>query len=338
MRVGIVIEEAWGFFSEVYEELKGTHRTTLFQRRQVNLPFFQTRFNESLFRRDLLNFLRSNDVVFFEWASELLVHATRLPKSCGIVTRLHRYEMYLWADQVYWDAVDRVILVSQAKKREFIRRFPEQAGKIVVIPEAVSLNKFQPGTRSFNGNIGILCHLTPRKRVYELVLAFYELSRLRDGFTLHIGGGRHPRFGDYYEALHHLVSELNLDGKVIFYGHVSDPLDWYSKIDIFISNSYSEGLQVSPMEAIASGCYSLSHAWDGAEEFFPKENLYFTERDLIERILSYADLSTSQKQARLEELQAIVHEQYDIDKTKVQIRQVVEEVGALFHSSSGKPS
>jgi glycosyltransferase involved in cell wall biosynthesis len=329
MRVGVVIEETWSFFSEIYDELKSKHTTSLFKRNKLNLPVFQTRVNDYFFRKDLQNFLKQNEVVFFEWASELLVHASRLPKTSRIITRLHRYEMYQWADQINWDIVDKIILVSQAKKKEFISRFPRQAHKIVVIPEAIPLNRYQPRTKSFTGDIGILCHLTPRKRVYELILAFYELNRINVGFTLHIGGGRHPRFGDYFDALCRLVAELGLNEKVIFYGNVAEPQDWYSKVDIFISNSYSEGLQVSPMEAIAAGCYCLAHHWDGAEELLPDDNLYFTERELMDKVLRYTQLPAGEKQLEIEKLQKYIREHFDMDEIKVQIRQIVEEVGQL---------
>jgi len=328
MRVGVFIEETWSFFHEIFDELKKNNEVTLFERRDISVPFFQSRVTELVNRRDLINFLSSNDVAFFEWASELLAHATQLPKSCGIVTRLHRYEMYHWVDQINWDVVDKIILVSQAKKREFIGRFPAHASKVVVIPEAVSLNKFRPREKAFNGDIGTLCDLTPRKRIYDLILAFSELNRLHDGFRLHIGGGKHPRFADYYEALLRLVSELGIEDKVIFYGRVNDPQDWYSNIDIFVSNSYSEGLQVSPLEAIASGCYCVSHGWDGANELFSEENIFYSERELIERILGFSDSSADQQKGMIEKLGCIVREKFDLDKTKVQIRQLVEEVGA----------
>ena len=76
-----------------------------------------------------------------------------MKKTCGIVTRLHRYEMYQWVDQVNWEAVDKVILVSQAKRQEFSARFPQFAGKVVVIPEATSLEKFQFYSRSHSAGI-----------------------------------------------------------------------------------------------------------------------------------------------------------------------------------------
>ena len=327
MHVGVVIEETWSFFQEIYAELQRYHDTGLFARRTVHPPFFEGRVNNYLFKHDLEGFLGSNQVVFFEWASELLVSSCRLPKTCGIVTRLHRYEMYQWAPQVNWAYVDRVILVSHAKLREFTQLFPEQAQKAVVIPEAISLENFQSSSKEFRGDLGILCHLTPRKRVYELILAFSELVEQRPGFHLHIGGGEHELHGDYYQAMQVLVRRLNLTDKVTFYGNVTETEAWHNRIDIFISNSYSEGLQVSPMEAIGSGCYCLSHAWDGADELLPVDDIYITDTELINKILIYADNSQQERYLQREAQLTLVRERFDINKIKVQIRRLVEEVG-----------
>ncbi len=324
MRLGIVIEETWDFLHEVYADLAAHHDTRIFKRREKDLPILTERINRAWLHSDLERFLRQNDAVFFEWSSELLALATQLPKTCGISTRLHRYEMYQWAESVNWQAVDRIILVSRAKEREFNERFPGHAHKIVVIPEAISLERFQLRPKPFNGDIGILCHLRPRKRVYELILAFYELIKTQPGLHLHIGGGSPGNFGEYGRALHALVRDLELDDRVTFYGPVDKPEDWYPLVDIFISNSYSEGLQVAPMEAIATGRYCLAHAWEGASELLPPEDLFYSERELIGLIKYYIELSDADQAARRAKQRARVLEHFDVDKTKAQIRQVIE--------------
>ena len=164
-----------------------------------------------------------------------------------------------------------------------------------MIPVGVSLHKYQPHQKLFEGDIGILCHLTPRKRVYEIILVFYELTRKGFVGRLHIGGGPDPAFYDYYQALNELVIKLNIQDKVIFYGNITETWLWYSNIDIFISNSYSEGLQVAPMEAMASGVYCLSHHWTGADELVPESQLYITDTELINKVLSYCGESESGK-------------------------------------------
>lgn len=323
MKLGVVINETWAFFNEIYADFVAHHPTTLYQPKTLAAPIFKERLNRRFAAEQLRSFMRSNDVVFFEWASELLAAATHLPKTCGIVTRLHRYELYQWADRVRWEAVDKIILVSQAKRQEFLSRFPEQASKIVVIPEAIDLDKFRPRPKPFSGQIGILCHLSPRKRVYDVILAFAEIAH-RPELHLHIGGGRHPRFPEYADALRTLTARLGLQDRITFYEHVANPADWYARVDVFISNSYSEGLQVSPMEAMASGCYCLSHWWEGADELLPSENLFQTERELGQKLIEYSELTEAERQGRCERLRARVQERFDINRIKVQIREVVE--------------
>lgn len=328
MKVGVVIEETWAFFNEIYKELQAHHPTSLYARPKVNGRLFRQRRQRYAFNKSLKNFFSANDVVFFEWTSELLTLASRTSKTCGVVARLHRYEMNRWVDQIEWDWVDRLIVVSQAKRREFVERFPDHAHKLVVIPEAISLERFTPISRPYQGDIGILCNLTPRKRVYELILAFDALLKQRPMFRLHIGGGEHVMFKDYYRSLYALVGMLGLQEKVIFYGHVKDAQAWYGNIDVFISNSYSEGLQVSPMEAIASGRYCLSHLWEGADELLSPESLFLTQDELVNKLLAFDDLSAAGRQEQLDCQQSIVRERFDVNKIKVQVRELVEEVGA----------
>lgn len=337
MRIGVAIEETWDFFNEIYADLCKCHQTRLFERSDFRSPLFQERVNRRLHNHTLAKFMRNCDVVFFEWASHLLAAATHLPKTCGIVTRLHRYEMYRWVDSVNWDAVDRIILVSEAKRREFLDRFPEYSDRIEVIPEAVSLGKYRPTQKYYGGDIGTLCHLTPRKRVYDLLMTFYELSHGNDQFHLHIAGGSHPSHGDYYVALQHAIDELDLHDKVTLYGNVVETWDWYHNIDIFVSNSYSEGLQVAPMEAMASGCFCLVHRWDGANELMPEENLYFSGCELRRKLHEFADLPEQEKRNRKARMREIAEEKFNIDNVKIQVRQVIEEVGgfAVAKSSSG---
>jgi glycosyltransferase involved in cell wall biosynthesis len=324
--LGIAIQDTWNFFNEIYADLQKHYDVSVFKRKTRNIPFLKDRVNHYMFRHDLSKFLEKNDVVFFEWASELLVEATHLPKVCGVVTRLHRYEMYRWVDMVNWDAVDKIIVVSQAKRTEFIERFPKQENKVMVINESISLEKFSPQPRIFNGDIGILCNLMPRKRVYDLILTFYELSKRMNDLHLHIGGGMRSAYQDYYYSLHHLVKDLNLQDCVTFYGPVTNPRDWYHNIDIFISNSYSEGLQVAPMEAMASGCYCLAHHWHGADELMPKEYLYYTSNELQKLIEQYCKLTEEERNIHKQNMRSIAEKNFDINTTIGKINQTINEV------------
>lgn len=328
MRIGIAIEETWAFFQEIYEDLQKHHQVRLYERKTSSLPVFRTRLKRYLSDQGLQNFLRENDIVFFEWASELLAAASHLPKTCAIVTRLHRYEMYRWVDKINWDAVDRIILVTDAKKAEFSARFPEQASKVIVIPEAVSLERFHPFEKTTRGDIGTICNLIPRKRVYELILAFYELHKTRTDLHLHIGGPEHDFYREYSAALYSLVKRLDIAGEVTFYGRIAEPEIWYHNLDIFVSNSYSEGLQVALLEAMASGIFSLSHAWEGAEELLPADCLFHSEKELVEKITHYLDKSSEDQQQLKQQMVRQVAGKSDMQYTIQSIRSLLEEVVA----------
>ncbi len=87
MKIGVVIDETWAFFNEIFAELNEYHETTLYKPRQTVSPFFRERIIRQFSESDLRKFLRKNDVIFFEWASHLLAAASHLPKDCGIVAR-----------------------------------------------------------------------------------------------------------------------------------------------------------------------------------------------------------------------------------------------------------
>jgi glycosyltransferase involved in cell wall biosynthesis len=326
IKLGVINQETWSFFNEIFADLSKNYQTTLFKPRHINTPFFSERINRYLFRTDLTRFLKSNDVVYVEWASRMLAEVTKLPKACKIVTRLHRYEMYQWVNKINWQPVDKIIVVSQVKKGEFLQRFPGTADKIVVSSPSTSLEKFVFQEHRFRGNIGTLCHISPRKRVYELILDFYEISRCHEGLHLHIAGGVDPEYEDYSVALHNLVDELHLKDQVTFYGNVKEPWNWYSKLDIFISNSYSEGLQVALMEAMASGCCCFSHRWSGAEEMLPVDNLFFTPSELKDKVLTYIALPEAEKKALSTQMRDIACEKFDLKLTISEIKQVIDDV------------
>jgi len=330
LKVGVAIEETWAFFNEIYADLQKNYTVSLFERKTKNFPILTERVNRYYFDRSLQSLLQKNEVVFFEWASELLAAASQLPKVCGIVARLHRYELYRWIDRINWDAVDHLILVTDAKRNEFLSYAPQMASRVSVIPEAISLERFTPYAKAFTGDIGTLCSLIPRKRIYELILAFSELSKDHPELRLHIGGPEREIFSEYAQALYRLVERLELQDRIKFYGKVTHPENWYQNLDIFISNSYSEGLQVALLEAMASGVYCLSHSWEGAEEILPQDQLYFSERELIEQVNRYLHFTEGQRADAKARLVASVAGRSNIQDTILAIRDVIDRVGSSW--------
>jgi len=331
MRLGIALSplDPGHFFQEIADDLKSRYEMDFYGFQEKKFPIFHERINQARFYRSFGNFLKVHDVVFFEWASSLLMVATQVhAKQCKIVTRLHSYELLEWAPKINWEAVDKVILVSRAMQQRFGELYPSQVHKTEVIYNGISLEKYQcPGPQEFHFNIGMLCNILPIKRIYEVVIVIASLKS--QGFDPHLRiAGKPVNDFRYPAAITGLVERLDLEDNVTFDGYVTDVPSWLQNIDILISNSYWEGQPVSLLEGMASSCYCLSHHWEGAEEILPKENLYISETELQDKIIEYKDFSSEEKLEKQASLRDIAINKFDIEKTKARIRSVIDALGS----------
>lgn len=332
MKLGLVVDNQWTFMSDLLANWQMQYETEVFSHRDINLPFhlLQGRINQWRLKRSLKRFLHRNEVVFFEWAGPLLVVTSRLKTSASIVVRLHSFELYAYAPKIRWETVEKIILVSYAMQRRFCNLYPDMAEKTSVVYYGKPLEKFQFQEREFSGVIGMLCNLLPIKRVYEVILALYELNRMGLRLFLRLAGspGDTPAAQRYYAAMQRLVSTLRLQDQILFEGYVSNPADFLSQIDIFISNSYWEGQQNALLEAMATGCYCISHFWDGAEEVLPPENLFISDKEMCHKIVTYCELPNNQKGIHRERMRAVAEEKFDI-------RNISAAICAILENTSG---
>lgn len=326
-RLGIFVgENNWTFFTDIFQELAAYYETSVYQRKFYRVPLLQGRLNHWSYLRSVQSMLRHNDLCFFEWASELLMVASHLPKTCAVVTRLHSFEIFEWAPKINWHRVDRVILLSEAMRNVFTEQYPDHAHKTRVVFNGRPLPEFTPPVqKQFSFTLGMLGHVTGIKRVYEVVLMLYSLRRQGYSARLTIAGKPTDDLR-YAAATYRLVKELDLEDVVTFEGHVDQPANWLQTIDIFISNSYWEGQQVALIEAMASGCYCLSHCWAGADEMLPPEHIYITETQLLQKIIAYSELPASERRQIHARMRAIACERFDVERMKTEIRQVIQEV------------
>jgi glycosyltransferase involved in cell wall biosynthesis len=326
--IGIFVGERgnWSFFRDIFADLRANYDTVLFQPKVYQTPLLYGRLNRWSLRHRVRSVMRRCDVAFFEWASELLEVATHQPKCCPVVTRLHAFELYAWGPRINWDRVDRVILVSEAMRRNFIEEYPAHADKTVVVYNGVRLDTFKPDPQDGSLNLGMLCSMIPRKRVYEAILAFHELRGRGIPATLHVAGGRVPGPGqdEYYIACHRLVKKLHLEDDVRFYERIEGTAEWLRQIDVFISHSFWEGHQVALVEAMASGCYCLSHGWGGVEEVLPAACVYVSDGELLDKISEYHSSPAAKKRELRATMRQLACSRFDAEVQKRRIRQVID--------------
>ncbi|MEM9776450.1 MAG: glycosyltransferase family 4 protein [Chloroflexota bacterium] len=326
MKLGFANRETWIFLEPIHNYLSAKYDSEIFEAADWPLPFAKQKMSHRMLRRSLKQFIHRHDVVLFEWASELLVEASDLhtPSAAALVVRLHRYEMFKWVERIKWENVSYVILDTEAMRQKLLERTNVDPNRAIVLPNAVPVKDVRSGPRPFNGRIGILANLIPRKRIYELILGFYGALQQQPDLTLHIGGPPHSEFKAYHEALIDLCKKLDITDKVTFYGKVEDRWSWYNQMDFYISYSYSEGMQVAPIEAAACGCYCVSHWWEGADEVFPAEQLFVSEDQFVDIILKYCRADDTGRAEMREPTMKFVESMCDLDRINQQIETVLQ--------------
>ncbi len=327
-KVGVVVaKDFWDHFRFIFEEMQRTYEVSIFRFRRWPFQVFSERVNRKLLQVELSQFLRANDLVFFEWGEDFFVCATMLPKHSKIVARLHLHELWDTAPRADWSKVDQVIFVSHAMKRKFSERFPDAAWKAQTVHNGVKVDQFRPKEREFQGVIGMLGRIEPHKRVYDLILVLNDLRMRGYDLRLKIGGScTEPRYQRYADEASLLAIRLGVEEWVDFDGQIYDTAEWLRQIDIFVSHSTSEGLQVALLEAMATGCYCLSHAWDGVEEVLPPENIYWGERELIAKIEGYSNATDKKREEEKLKLRKIAEEQFTIESQKMKILGIIQQV------------
>jgi hypothetical protein len=75
--------------------------------------------------QDMQNLMKWSDISWFEWCDALLLHASKLPKECRIICRLHSYEAFTEIiKQVKWQVVDDLIFVAPHIRDIVINQIP----------------------------------------------------------------------------------------------------------------------------------------------------------------------------------------------------------------------
>lgn len=326
MRLGLIVDGTDHFIKPVEAVLQAQFQVTHFAPSFIRLPLIGTRVNEYRLTQQLSRFLQDQDVVFFEWAASLLIRATQLPKHGRIVTRMHSVELATSVERVNWQNVDHLIVLNEALGQRLAQLVDMPLPPTTIIANGVNLATYQIVPRSFDYRVGMVCNLLPIKRIYETILAIHQLRQDGHPFRLQIAG--RPGEGEarrYAWALENLVAALDLTEAVTFAGYVTDVDRWLHDIDIFVSNSYWEGQQMGLIEAMASGCYCVSHCWAGVEEILPRENIFTTDSDLRQKLLQYAALPEDIKRQKQQQMRMIIEEKFDEKRMVAQITEILRQ-------------
>ncbi len=237
------------------------------------------------------------DVAWFEWCDQLLIEATKLPKTCRIVCRLHSYEVFTdMPARVDWSKVDHLVFVNESVRDLFLGQVKTPV-KTSVIYNGVDLERFAlPEHKPASKKIASVGYINYKKNPALLLYCFAKIHAHDPEYTLHVAGEHQdPRIELYFR---NFLQRHPLP--VHFHGWVDDMPKWYADKGYVISTSLFESFHYSIAEGMACGLLPLIHDWYGADNLYPSKHLFGDPDDCLRllRRLEGGDLMEMRRRNR----------------------------------------
>lgn len=249
---------------------------------------FPVRFFEAQSINEMHELMKWSDICWFEWCTDAVVEASKLPKVSKNIVRLHRFEAYHnWPSQVRWENIDRLVTVGNSfVKDALLRQVPDMESRtqLVTIPNGINLDKFKFAERAPGKNIACVGYLNMRKNPMFLLQCMQKLHYIDTEFKLFFGGtSQNPMLEQY---VRHMVEALELTDVVFFDGWQVDVSSWLRDKHYIVSASIGESQGMGILEGMACGLKPVIHNFPGADQIFPSEFLFNISEEFCEQILS----------------------------------------------------
>ncbi|WEK51163.1 MAG: glycosyltransferase family 4 protein [Candidatus Kaistia colombiensis] len=177
------------------------------------------------------------------------------------------------------NAARRVVFVSAANQARFQHLFPDVRAPSMVIPNTCAEAFFTPpqsGTREqIRQDLGVTSNeflilttgrVEPKKGQELAIRALAELKKTKGSFLDIKLGFAGTATEEYAAKLKRLYDSLGLAGRVLMLGYRSDARELLAAADLFCLPSYTEGMPISIIEAMAMNVPVVATAVDGIPE------------------------------------------------------------------------
>ncbi|MCJ7729062.1 MAG: glycosyltransferase [Sedimentisphaerales bacterium] len=232
--------------------------------------------------------MKWSDISWFEWCTDVAVEASKLPKVCKTIVRLHRFEAYAdWPAKVQWENVDTLITVGNSfVKDALLRQVPalEARTRVITIPNGVNLQKFNFVERPRGKNLACIGYLNMRKNPMFLLQCMQKLHFIDPQYKLFFAGVFQDAALEQY--VRYMVKALDLVGVVFFDGWQDDVNTWLQDKYYIVSTSIGEGHPMGLLEGMACGLKPVIHNFPGADQIFPSEFLFDISEEFCRQICS----------------------------------------------------
>ncbi len=202
----------------------------------------------------------------------------------------------LWIEQKNYGGrrFKKIIAVSEGVKRELIYEYNIPPSEIVVIPNGVDLDRFNPVTALERKHL-MRRRLDLSDDDFVLILVANEFKRKGLRFAIdalsHLKKDKVKLLGvgaDRISAFQRQAQREGVEERVLFAGGVDNIQDYYTASDAFVFPTSYEAFSLATLEAAASGLPLLTTKVNGTEELIEHGvNGFFIEQngsDIAEKI------------------------------------------------------
>ena len=249
---------------------------------------FPVKFFEGRDVNQMHDLMQWSDVSWFEWCTDFAVEASKLPKVCKNIVRLHAFEAYQdWPSRVKWENVDVLMLVGNSYVKDaLLRQVPalEARTQVVTIPNGVNLQKFKFVERPRGKNLACIGYLHSGKNPMFLLQCMQKLHFIDPQYKLFFAGVFQDRRLEQY--IRHMVLALELGNVVFFDGWQDDINRWLGDKHYIVSTSIGESQGLGLLEGMACGLKPVIHNFPGADQIFPSDALFNISEEFCRQVCS----------------------------------------------------
>jgi len=237
--------------------------------------------------QDMYDLMKWSSVSWFEWCDNFIAHASKLPKVCKTICRLHSYEAFTDViRQINWKTVDDLVFVAPHIRDIVTKQLPNlsQDVNIHVILDGVDLEKYSFRDRQKGFNIAYVGYINHKKNPALLLQCIKYLVDIDDRYVLHVAG-KHQELGFqlYFE---HIIKEMELEKNVVFHGWIDDVNGWLEDKHFTVSTSVLESFCHGIADAMACGLKPLIHNFIGAKELYPQKYIFNSVKDFSDMVIN----------------------------------------------------
>lgn len=211
----------------------------------------------------------------------------------------------------------KIFAVSEAVKKDALKRYNIPAKKIEVIYNGIDITEFKANNFKTNDLknddlivFGALGRLTEQKGFETLIEAAAQLKN--KNYLLKIAG-----VGELAEKLNKRITELGLNKQVQLVGAVK-AADFLASLDIFVFPSLWEGLGLAVLEAGALAKPVIASDIDGIKEVLNDDNAWLFPAGEIDKLAARMDfvmtnLESAAVKIKAEKLKNLINAHFNLD-------------------------